>query len=257
MKKIFVLLMAAMFITSCQIVRQGEVGVKRTLGKIKPKPLQAGARFFNPFTSVIIKVPTRTVNLEVGLALPSKEGLNVGAEISILYRVDGKKATQLIENIGPNYENIVIVPVFRASSADVTAKYMAKDMHTGSRLEIEEEIRARMDELLRPRGIIVDAVLMKSIRLPSGLARAIEEKLEAEQDAQRMEFILQRESQEAERKRIEAEGVAQANNILNLGLTPAVIQFKSLEAFQQLSRSNNSKIIITDGKTPFLISGDQ
>jgi prohibitin 1 len=246
-------IMAVSF-SSCMVVYQGNVGVKRTLGKIKPKPLQPGVKFFTPFASVIIPVPIRTVNLEVKLSLPSREGLNVGAEISILYRIDGRYATSIVENIGKDYEGIVILPVFRAAAADVTAKYMAKDMHTGARLEIETVIKNRMMEILEERGFIIDAVLLKSISLPQGLARAIEEKLEAEQDAQRMEFILLRERQEADRRLIEAEGIRDANKTITEGLTPGIIQYKSIEAFRELSKSNNAKVIITDGNAPFLIS---
>jgi prohibitin 1 len=246
----------AVALSSCMVVYQGSVGVKRTLGKIKPKPLQPGVKFFTPFASVIIPVPTRTVNLEVKLNLPSKEGLNVGAEISILYRIDGRFATSIIEKIGRDYERIVILPVFRAAAADVTAKYMAKDMHTGNRLEIERVIKDRMMEILEERGFIIEAVLLKSIALPQGLARAIEEKLEAEQDAQRMEFILLREKQEAQRRLIEAEGIRDANKTITEGLTPAIIQYKSIEAFRELSRSGNTKIIITDGNAPFLINSN-
>lgn len=251
---ILLLLPLLFFLTQCVVIRQGEVGVKRTIGKIHPKPLQAGARGFVPIFSVIIPVPVRTINLEVNLNLPSKEGLNIASEISILYRIEGNKATEIIEKIGTDYERIIIMPVFRAAAADVTARFMAKDMHTGNRLDIENAIRDKMMEILEERGFIIEAVLLKTIKLPTGLYRAIEEKLEAEQDAQRMEFILQRERQEAERKKIEAEGIRDANAILNEGLTPAVIQYKSIEAFKDLSRSPSSKIIVTDGKTPFLIS---
>ena len=257
MKKLLIFSLAILTLASCRVIRQGEVGVKRTLGKIHPKPLQAGARFYNPFVTVIINMPVRTVNLEVNLDLPSKEGVNVGADISILYRVDGRKATSIIENIGREYERNVILPVFRASAADITAKFMAKDMHTGNRLEIEDAIRDQMMRVLDGRGFIIEAVLLKSIKLPRGLARAIEEKLEAEQDAQRMEFILQRESQEAQRRMIEAEGIMQSNSIIAKGLTKEVIQYKSIEAFRELARSNNSKIIMTDGRTPMLINDQQ
>lgn len=250
------MLIAILGLSSCRIIRQGEVGVKRKLGVIKPVPLEAGPKLYNPFTTVILKVPTRTVNLEVDLNLPSKEGVNVGAGISILYRVDGRKATKLIEDVGPNYERAIILPVFRASAADITAKFMAKDMHTGKRLEIEERIRGQMMKVLENRGFIIEAVLLKSIQLPRGLARAIEEKMEAEQDAQRMEFVLLRESQEAERRTIEAKGIRDANKIISEGLTPQVIQYKSIEAFRELSRSNNAKVIMTDGKTPLLIDED-
>jgi len=257
MKRILIILLAAITFTSCRVIRQGDVGVKRTLGKISPKPLQAGARFYNPFTTRIIRMPVRTVNLEVNLDLPSREGVNVGAEISILYRVDGRRATNIIENIGRDYERTVILPVFRASAADITAKFMAKDMHTGNRLEIEEAIRDQMMIVMEGRGFIIEAVLLKSIKLPRGLSRAIEEKLEAEQDAQRMEFILLRESQEAQRRMIEAEGIMQANSIIAQGLTREVIEYKSIEAFRELSKSNNTKIIISDGRTPMLINQDK
>ncbi|MCH8555133.1 MAG: prohibitin family protein [Schleiferiaceae bacterium] len=246
--------LALVFITSsCMVVRQGTVGVKRTTGIIKEKPLGPGPKLFVPFFQVIIPMPTRTVNLEVNLNLPSKEGVNVNADISILYRIDGKQATSIVENIGRNYEQVVILPVFRAAAADITAKYLAKDMHTGNRLEIEEAIKDRMTVLLEERGIIIDAVLMKSIVLPNGLARAIEEKLEAEQESQRMEFVLTREKQEAERRRIEAEGIKEANQIIAEGLTPAIIKYKSIEAFKDLSQSPNTKVILTDGSTPLLI----
>jgi prohibitin 1 len=247
------LLIAVITLSGCRVIRQGDVGVKRTLGKIHPKALEAGPRLYNPFVSVIFHLPVRTVNLEVNLDLPSKEGVNVNAEISILYRVDGRKATQIVETIGRNYEQIVILPVFRASAADITAKFMAKDMHTGNRLEIENAIKSQMMQVLDDRGFIIEAVLLKSIKLPKGLSRAIEEKMEAEQEAQRMEFILLREKQEADRKLIEAEGIMKSNSVISQGLTPQVIQYKSIEAFRELSKSTNSKIIITDGKTPMLI----
>lgn len=235
---------SALVFTNCRVVRQGDVGVKRTLGKIDKKELNPGLKAFNPFTTTIIMVPVRTVNLEVNLELPSKEGLNVGAEISILYHVEPNKATSVIGNIGRDYEKAVILPVFRAAAADVTAKYMAKDMHTGNRLGIENEIKQNMMSLLGDRGFVIEAVLMKSIKLPPGLYRAIEEKLEAEQDAQRMEFVLAREQQEAERRKIEAEGIRNANQIISEGLTPQIIQYKAIEAYRELSRSNNAKVII-------------
>ncbi len=253
MRAIILSLIVLLSLNGCRVIKQGDVGVKRTLGKIHDKPLEAGARLYNPFVSVIFHLPIRTVNLEVNLDLPSKEGVNVNAEISILYRVDGRKATQIVENIGRNYEQTVILPVFRASAADITAKFMAKDMHTGNRLEIEDAIKRQMMQVLESRGFIIEAVLLKSIKLPKGLSRAIEEKLEAEQDAQRMEFILLREKQEADRKLIEAEGIMRANSMISQGLSPEVLQYKSIEAFRELSKSSNTKIIITDGKTPMLI----
>jgi len=112
-----------------------------------------------------------------------------------------------------------------------------------------------MEETLTPQGIIIEAVLMKSIRLPIGLSTSIEQKLQAEQDAMRMEFILQQERLEADRKIIAAKGTRDSQKILAEGLTPEIIKIRSIEAFMQLSRSPNAKVIITDGKTPYLING--
>ncbi|MCB0612149.1 MAG: prohibitin family protein [Phaeodactylibacter sp.] len=243
----------AFLLSSCTVVRQGEVGVKRTFGKYADRPYTEGLKVFNPFTSMIVKVPIQTENMEVGLNLPSKEGLNIRAEISILYNIQSNKAPDILRLIGTDYENNVILPVFRSAVADVSARFYAKDMHTGERGTIELAIQQQMTKLLDGKGIVIEAVLIKSIQLPSNLARAIEEKLEAEQRALRMEFVLQEERQEAERMRIQAEGVRDAQNIISQGLDPQVLQFKSIEAFLELAKSPNTKVIISDGDLPVLL----
>ncbi len=254
--KLLALLVAVMFISSCTVVRQGEVGVKRKWGKYSDTPYTQGLKMFNPFTAKIVKVPVQTENLEVALMLPSKEGLNIGAEISILYNVIPERAPDLLRNVGLNYERNVILPVFRSAIADVSSKFFAKDMHTGQRSEIEVEIRDHMDNILVEKGLKVEAVLFKSIKLPPNLARAIEEKLEAEQQALRMEFVLQEAQREAERKRIEAEGVRDAQKIIAEGLSAEILQFKSIEAFMNLANSPNTKVIISDGDMPMLMDSE-
>jgi len=252
-----ILLLTGLLATGCTIVRQGEVGVKRTFGTYKDKPFDSGLRVFNPFTSSIVKVTTQTENLEVDLTIPSKEGLNIGAEVSILYSVTPRKAPDILRQIGPNYERNIILPVFRSAVADVSARFFAKDMHTGERAQIEYAIRDQMMKLMGDNGINIEAVLMKSIRLPASLARAIEEKLEAEQNALRMEFVLQQEQQEAERKRIQAKGVSDAQIILAEGLNHEILQFKAIEAFLELAKSPNAKVIITDNSAnPLLMNPD-
>ena len=123
----------------------------------------------------------------------------------------------VIQNVGKNYEEILILSVFRSSASDVCAKFYAKDMHSGNRAVIEDAIQKSMEEVLVDYGFNIEAVLMKSINLPKGLYRAIENKLEAEQNAQRMKFVIQTEKQEAERKAIEAGGVRDAHKILSEG----------------------------------------
>lgn len=243
-------------LSSCTTVRQGTVGVKQRFGKLNDRIITAGLVAVNPFTTRVIKVPVRTVNLEVDLALPSKEGLNVQCEISILYRIMPEEVPQIVETIGLDYEQAVIVSVFRSASADISARYYAKDMHSTQRGAIEQEISKHMNTLLQDRGFVIESVLMKSIKLPAGLAKAIEDKLEAEQRAQQMEFVLLRERSEAERRVIEAEGIRDAQNVISEGLNESIIRYQSIEAFKSLAASPNAKVIITDGKTPFLIQGE-
>ncbi|MBO0937292.1 prohibitin family protein [Fibrella sp. HMF5335] len=241
-------------LTGCTVVRQGEVGVERRLGRIRAVPLREGARLFNPLVTTIIKVPARTMNIEVRAPLPSKEGLTVQSDISILYRVEGNYAPKIVESIGMAYEEVVILPVFRSAVTDVSSRYFAKDMHSGQRADIERSIRELMMTQLRDRGFVVESVLLKSITLPPGLTKAIEDKLEAEQDAQRMQFVLEKERQEALRQTIAAEGTRDAQKIINEGLTPMLIKFKAIEAFNKLATSPNSKVIITNGETPLMMN---
>jgi len=240
--------------TSCTVVRQGEVGVKRKLGRYSNNTYTSGLRVYNPFIATIVKVSTQTENLEIQTDIPSKEGLTIRSDVSILYQVMQRDAPELLRNIGLDYEETVILPVFRSAIADVSARYYAKDMHSGNRAEIENVVRDLMMKHLKEKGILVEAVLLKSIQLPRSLANAIEDKLEAEQQAQRMEFVLQRERQDAERKRISAEGTRDANRIISEGLTENILQFKAIEAWLSLSQSQNAKVIISSGTMPLMMN---
>lgn len=247
---------SAASLASCTVVRQGEVGIKRKLGRLQPGTHQPGPVGFNPFTTRVLKMSTQTENVEVNLDLPSKEGLTIRSQISILYHVKPDAAPRILESVGMGYENTLILSVFRSAAADVTSRFMAKDMHTGERAIIERQIKELMERQLEARGFDIEAVLLKSIQLPQGLSQAIQQKLEAEQEAQRMEFVLDRERREADRKKIEAEGLREAQQIISEGLNEFFIKWKSLEVFKQLATSNNTKVVITDGKTPLLIDTD-
>ncbi|MEX1365753.1 MAG: prohibitin family protein [Nannocystaceae bacterium] len=265
------------FSSGCVRVLQDEVAVKRKLGRIDDEVLYPGANRYNPFTTKVFRVPTRTVNLEISVGLPSKEGLTISSEISILYRVDPQAAPEVLRSIGPEYEEALILPVFRSASADVCARYFAKDMHSAQRAKIEQSISERMMEVVGERGFIIESVLMKSIVLPAGLARAIEVKLEAEQSSQRMQFVLAQERQEADRtiiaaeaqrkiaeiqangraeaqkieaagraeaQKIEALGTKEANDTVRSGLDDKILQFLSIEAYESLAASPNTKVIV-------------
>lgn len=247
-----IFLFAGTFLVSCAVIRPGEVGMKSKFGKLGA-PKENGVIAFNPFVSRVIKLPIQTVNREVMINLPSKEGLTIKSEISILYRINPKMAKSIVTDIGLNYDKIVIA-VFRSASADITSKFFAKDMHSGERDKIEKDIAKKMNDILNDKGFEIESVLMKSITLPDGLAKAIEAKLEAEQQAQRMEFVLQAEKKEAERKNIEAVGVRDAQLILSDGLTDKILQLRQIEMMGNLTNSNNAKIILTDGRTPVFMT---
>ena len=251
-KALFTLFLVS-FLVGCVTIREGEVGVKRKLGKFNDVAYTKGVKFYNPLVSRIIKISTQTQNLEVDLTIPSKEGLSIGSEVSILYNIDGRKAPDLLRNIGTEYEKNVILPVFRSAVADVTSRFYAKDMHTGERATIEKAIRDQMMTLMEDKGIEVEAVLLKSIQLPRSLANAIEAKLQAEQQAQQMEFVLEQEKRRAEQKRVEAAGIRDAQLIIAEGLDEKILKFKAIEAFKELSKSPNAKIIITDGNMPLMM----
>ncbi|GGF64278.1 prohibitin family protein [Wenyingzhuangia marina] len=258
MKKLIGLTLVAVFtLSSCRVIRPGEVGVKQTLGKFSSKIQTQGVIFYNPFVSRVIKESTQTSNIKLILSLPSKEGLSVGSEISILYRLEPSKLTSVLESLGGNYESVV-TSIFKSAAADVCAQFYAKDMHSGMRAKIEAEILRKMKINMEKQaeGIDLIAVLLKRVQLPNGLASSIERKLQAEQDAMRMEFVLQQEKLEAERKIINAKGERDSQKIFSEGLTDEIIQIKTIEAFKELSKSPNSKVIITDGKTPLLINQD-
>ena len=268
-------------IASCTVVRPHQVAVKSKLGKIDNKVRMAGPVAYNPFVTKVIKVNVRTMNLSIKENLPSKEGLTILSESSILYHIKAEDAPKVIKETGLNYEENLILPVFRSAASDVCSRYYAKDMHSAKRNEIEQEIRKRLAEVCEEKGFVIEAVLLKSISLPQGLTRSIEAKLEAEQEALRMEFVLDRQKKEMDRQLIEAEGAKKnaiiqaeakaqtaileaegraksieieakanksANDMLNSSLTPNVLKMNQIQAFMKLSTSPNTKTIITDGK---------
>jgi prohibitin 1 len=272
-KRIVSFIAVGVFAVSCAVIQPGQVGVKQRFGKLSENTKSQGIMFYNPFVSRVIRVPTRTINRELTMNLPSKEGLTIASDVSILYRISAPKVTDVIREIGLNYDQIV-TSVFRSAAADICSQFFAKDMHSGERRVIESQIATLMNERLGPKGFVIEAVLLKSITLPRGLTQAIEQKLEAEQDAMRMQFILDQQRREAERQviaanakrevavidaeakaqviTIEAEAQQKANELLNSSLTPGVLKMKQIEAMLALSTSPNAKTLFMDPKSPFM-----
>lgn len=275
------ILLLLVLASGCAVINPGQVGVKRTLGKLSSKVSQPGPVLFNPFLSKVVRINVGTENLSIKENLPSKEGLTILSESSILYHIKAADAPRIIQETGLNYEENLILPVFRSAASDVCSRYYAKDMHSAKRNEIEKEILTRLAEVCDAKGFIIEAVLLKSITLPAGLTESIETKLQAEQEALRMEFVLDRQKKEVERQIIEAEGVKKtnviqaearaesmrieaegsaksieikakankaANDMLNSSITPNILKLNEIEAFVKLATSPNAKTVITDGK---------
>ena len=247
------LALAACALCACAIVSPGERAVKRTLGRLGETVYEPGPVFFNPFVTTVVRLPVQTRNLEVRLSLPSREGLTVRAEISILYRIVPEFVPAILEEVGKDYESSLILSTFRSAAADVSARHMAKEMHSSERAAIEQEVTQSMNALLSKWGFEVERVLLKSILLPQRLATAIENKLEAEQQAQQMKFVLEREELEAKRRLTEAKGIRDSQRIITEAVNPLLLKWRTIEAFRELADSPNTKIIITDGESPLLL----
>lgn len=191
----------------------------------------------------------RTQEIFEHAEVPSKEGLSVGLEVSLLYHIEPTMASDIYRTLGENYDAVLIVPMLRAAIRNVTVYHEAKQLYTSGREVIAGQIFAELDKALRARGIIVEAVLLRKIVLPEQVQQAINNKLAAEQEAERMKFVILREEQEAKRKRIEAQGIADFQNIVRQGIDERLLKWKALETVNELAKSPNTKFIILGDKS--------
>jgi prohibitin 1 len=225
------------------VIPAGHVGVVDFFGTVSPMTLKAGINFVNPLARVF-KFSVKTQEIKETMDVPSKEGLTVQLEISTLFHLDPDKAADVYKSIGPNYIQIILEPQFRSVSRGVTAGYEAKALYTSEREMLAEIIQKDLQKLVGPRGITVEASPLRRVGLPPGLTQAIEEKLRAEQESQRMQFVLLKEKQEAERKRIEAQGIADFQTIVTKGISEPLLRWKGIEATEKLAASQNAKVVI-------------
>jgi prohibitin 1 len=241
------------------IIPAGHTGVIDFLGYVSDVTLKPGVNMVNPMANVE-KMSIQTQELKEVMSVPSKEGLSVNLEISLLFKLDAEKANDIYKTVGPNYTEIILVPQFRSVVRGVTARYEAKALYTASREKLASEILTELENLVGPRGIIVEQAPLRQIQLPERLTKSIEEKLQAEQESQRMEFILTREKQEADRKRIEAKGIADFQEIVSKGISEQLLKWKGIEATEKLASSQNTKVVIIgSGKDglPLILGSDK
>ncbi len=241
-----------------KVVPAGHVGVKDLFGRVSDAVLKPGVNLVFPFTRVI-KMSIQTQEVKETAEVPSKEGLMMDLEGSLLFRLDPSKAAEIYKTVGRNYQEIVVQPQMRSAIREITASYDAKALYSSEREQIASETFALFQKMASGRGIIAEAVLLRKIGLPPIVAAAIQEKLKREQEAEQMKFVLQKESQEAERKRIEAQGIADYQKIVALGLSPQILEWKGIEATEKLAMSPNTKVVVVGNPKsglPIIIGGD-
>lgn len=225
------------------IIDAGTVGVVDFWGKVSPVALQAGVNMRNPLAD-IHSFSIKTMELKEDVDTPSKEGLITHLEVSIWYKVISDKAPEIYKTIGMAYEDIILKPLLRSVLRSVTAEYEAKALYTAGREAIVAEIFRMAEPVAREKGMAIDKVLLRAVKLPPLVAEAVERKLQAEQQSEQMKFVLDKERQEADRKRIEAQGIADFQKIVTQGITPSLLDWKGIEATEKLAASPNTKIVI-------------
>jgi prohibitin 1 len=225
------------------VVPAGSVGVVDFFGTVSPNTLKAGINPVNPLAR-IIKMSVQTQEMKEVMDVPSKEGLTVQLEVSILYHLNPDKAADVYKMVGESYESVILEPQFRSVTRGVTASYEAKALYTSEREALSIQILKEIEAVTELRGVTVESAPLRRVGLPAGLTQSIEEKLQAEQESQRMQFVLTKEKQEADRKRIEAQGISDFQKIVVQGISDQLLRWKGIEATEKLAASQNAKIVI-------------
>ncbi|MGB9770804.1 MAG: prohibitin family protein [Candidatus Kapaibacteriota bacterium] len=256
------------FLTSTiRQVDAGNVGVQVLFGQVQPNVLYEGLNFVNPFIDVKeMSIQTQNYTMsgksdesirdhDDAIRVLSRDGLEVTIDLTVLYRIYPEQAPKIYREIGLNYQDKIIRPITRTGIRESATYYDAISLFSDKREEFEQRIRDRIYNEFQKRGIILERLLVRNITLPQSVKESIERKITAVQEAQRMEYVLQKERQEAERKRVEAQGIADAQRIINSGLSDKILQFELIKVQKELVNSPNSKIIILGGKQspPFII----
>jgi regulator of protease activity HflC (stomatin/prohibitin superfamily) len=237
------ILLLILFFASITSVPTGNVGVLTLFGRVTGDVLGEGIHLINPLKSVQ-KLSVQTQSVKESANVPSNEGLILALDTSLLFRLDRTKAAQVYQTVGEDYAAKIVEPTLRAAIRASTSSHTANALYTNARELVQQQIQDELTAQLAQRGVIVEAVLLRDVQLPAMLKGSIEAKQQAEQDALRMSFILQKEKQEAERKRIEAQGIADFQKIVAQGISPQLLEWKGIEATEKLALSNNTKVVV-------------
>jgi prohibitin 1 len=224
-------------------VDTGHVGVLTLFGRVTGEKLGEGIHLINPLkTNNEMSIQTQT--LKESANVPSSEGLMMSLDTSLIYHLNPDRATEVFQRIGKDYETVVVEPTLRSAIREATASHTANALYTGEREMVAKQIYDQVTTQLNQRGLTVENVLLRDIQLPATLKASIEAKQQAEQEALAMSFRLQKEEQEAKRKRIEAQGIRDFQQTVAQGITPSLLEWKGIEATENLARSTNSKVVV-------------
>jgi regulator of protease activity HflC (stomatin/prohibitin superfamily) len=255
-----VLIIAGAFTSAVKQIEAGEVGVQKLFGKVDGKILESGLNVVNPMVEVTtfdIKTQNYTMSAtheegdksgDDAIRVLTSDGLEVIIDLTVLYSIIPSKAPTILQEIGVDYKNIIVRPITRTKIRDNAVYYDAVSLYSTKRDVFQDRIFKDIEANFRKRGLLLEQLLIRNITLPASVKQTIESKINAEQDAQKMTFVLQKEKQEAERKRVEAQGIADYQQILSTGLSEKQLQYESIKAQQAIATSPNTKIIIMGGK---------
>ena len=262
-----ILAIAFGILTACvKQVDTGEVGVQRLFGKVDFNVLESGLSFVNPLVTITdVNVKTQNYTMsgvhsegkkegDDAIRVLTSDGLEVTLDLTVLYKVNKPDAPRIVQEIGADYEGVIVRPITRTKIRDNAVAYSAVDLYSTKREEFQSRIFKDIDAIFKNRGLVLEQLLIRNIALPESVKAAIEEKINAEQASQKMQYTLQKEKQEADRKRIEAQGIADYQRILSQGLSDKLLQYEQIKAQKELSLSPNTKVVIMNGKSaPFIL----
>jgi regulator of protease activity HflC (stomatin/prohibitin superfamily) len=264
----FILIALGVFSSMFKQIDAGKVGVKSLYGSVDSDVLESGLHLINPLLDVTeFDVQTQNYTMSAvhgegaqegddAIRVLSNDGLEVVIDLTVLYRVVPTEAPIIFKKIGVDYTDKIVRPVTRTRIRDNAVYYDAVALYSTKRNEFQQRIFKSIEADFKTRGLVLEQLLIRNINLPTSVKASIESKINAEQDAQKMTFVLQKEKQEAERKRVEAQGIADYQRIISLGLTDKQLQYEQIKAQKELAASPNSKIIFMNGKgsAPVILS---
>ena len=237
-------------------IGSGQTGVQTLFGKVQERTLESGLNFINPLVEVHpMDIQTQNYTMssvategdktgDDAIRILSADGLEVVIDLTVLYRVVPSEAPKLYRTVGLDYKNTIVRPITRTKIRDNAVYYDAVALYSKQRDQFQQRIFASIEADFKTRGLILEQLLVRNITLPLSVKAAIESKINAEQEAQKMQFVLQKEKQEAERKRVEAQGIADYQRIINSELSDKLLQYESIKAQKEIALSPNAKVII-------------